>query len=72
YIAAQLNVANGAAMPASVQTSFDAATAMLSSYTPAQAKALKNTNADKAKFTTLGFYLDQYNQGVTGPGHCSE
>jgi hypothetical protein len=61
YIAAQLNMLNGASTPANVQTAFDAATAYFSGGTASRS-------------TILGWasLLDQYNNGIVGPGHCSE
>jgi hypothetical protein len=70
YIAAQLNILNGASVPASVQTAFNQATALLNSKTPAQVDGLKG--AAKAQWTSLAGILDNYNNGLTGPGHCSE
>lgn len=62
WIAARLNVASGAAAPASV-------TAAL-----AEAEALLNgcsiSASDRAGALELSALLDQYNNGVIGPGHC--
>jgi hypothetical protein len=71
YIAAARNAANGATFT-DAQAAFDAATALFQTYTPAQVKAMKNNNAVKQQFITLAFLLDQYNNGITGPGHCTE
>jgi len=70
YIAAQLNMLNGASVPASVQTAFDQATALFNAKTPAQVAALKG--AQRQQWIALAGILDAYNNGVTGPGHCSE
>lgn len=70
YIAAQLNKLDGASVPASVQTALDQATVLFNSKTPAQAGALKG--AQRQQWITLAGVLDAYNNGVTGPGHCSE
>ena len=53
-----------------MQTAFDQATALLASKTPAQVAALKG--AQRQQWTTLAGILDGYNNGLTGPGHCSE
>lgn len=70
YIAAQLNMLNGASVPPAVQTAFDQATALFNTKTPAQVAALKG--AQRQQWITLAGILDAYNNGVTGPGHCSE
>jgi hypothetical protein len=66
YIAAKLNGLNGAAMTA-IQTQFNQATTLFQTYTPAQVKG-----SLKTQFITLASALDRFNQGYTGPGHCSE
>jgi hypothetical protein len=66
YMAAKLNVLDGAS--ASAVTAVLASTETLfNTYTPAQV-----TNANKAQFTSLAATLDSYNNGLIGPGHCSE
>ena len=70
YIAAQLNQLNGASIPADVLTAFNTATGLLSTKTPAQAAALKG--AARNQWVTLATTLDNYNNGITGPGHCTE
>ena len=69
YIAAKLNELAGA----DASSDLTAALNLLSMYTPAQAKALKGAtgNATKAEFVRLAGLLDAYNNGLTGPGHCS-
>lgn len=71
YIAAELNFLAGAYNGA-VDDEFDAAKILLQTYTPAQVAALSNNNDDKKAFTTLGGILDNYNNGIIGPGHCGE
>jgi hypothetical protein len=72
YIAAQLNQFNGAAVPADVLTAFNQATTLLNTYTPAQIAALKGSSPVRQQFLTLAATLDAYNNGIKGPGHCSE
>jgi hypothetical protein len=72
YIAAVLNGLNGASVPADVQTAINTATTLFQTYTPAQIGALKGNNALRTQFLTLANLLDQYNNGLIGPGHCSE
>jgi hypothetical protein len=70
YIAAQLNQLNGSSIPADVLTAFNTATGLFQTKTPADAAALKG--AAKATWVNLATTLDNYNNGITGPGHCSE
>jgi hypothetical protein len=70
YIAAKLNSQNGATLPPNVQTAFNSATSLLSSTTPTQAAGLKG--GAKNTWTTLAGTLASFNEGTTGPGHCSE
>lgn len=71
YIAAELNELNGADFGAA-QAAFDAATALFnnSANTPEFVGGLKG--AAKAEWTSLATILDNYNNGLIGPGHCSE
>jgi hypothetical protein len=71
YIAAKLNFLNGAD-PTDAQAAFDAATTLFNTYTPAQIGALKGNNATRKLFLSLATTLDKYNNGLIGPGHCSE
>lgn len=71
YIAAQLNFLNGAD-PSAAQAAFDQATALLQMYTPAQIGALRGSSALRQQFVSLAGILDNYNNGLIGPGHCSE
>jgi len=71
YIAAELNFLNGAD-PTAAQAAFDAATTLFNTYTPAQIGALKGNNATRKLFLSLATTLDKYNNGLIGPGHCSE
>jgi hypothetical protein len=72
YMAAKLNILNGASVPASVQTAFDQATSLFSTHTPAQIGALRGNNPLRAQFISLAGTLASYNEGALGPGHCSE
>jgi hypothetical protein len=71
YIAAQLNGINGASFT-SIKATFDKATVLLSANTPAQVAALGKASATRQLFISLAGTLDAFNNGVTGPGHCSE
>jgi VCBS repeat-containing protein len=72
YMAARLNVLNGASVPANVQTALNSATSLFGTYTPAQIAALKGNNPVRQQFISLAGILGSYNQGQIGPGHCSE
>jgi hypothetical protein len=69
YIAAKLNGLNGADLSAA-KAAFDEATTLFNTYTPAQAATLKGKA--KTGWTNLATVLDNYNNGLIGPGHCSE
>jgi hypothetical protein len=71
YIAAKLNFLNGSD-PSAAETAYDAATALLNTYTPAQIRALRGSSSLRQQFVSLAATLDDYNNGLIGPGHCSE
>jgi hypothetical protein len=73
YIAAQLNFLNGAD-PTDAQAAFDAATVLFTQYAPGEVSGAKGRNgkALRDQFITLATTLDNYNNGLIGPGHCSE
>jgi hypothetical protein len=74
WIAAYLNMLNGASVPADVQSASVRGKVLLSTYSPAQIMALKGKNATivRTEFIQLSGILDGYNNGIVGPGHCSE
>jgi hypothetical protein len=72
YIAAELNQLNGASIPPEVLEAFNDATALLNTYTPVAIAGLKGNNKTRKEFIDLAGILDDYNNGTTGPGHCSE
>jgi len=67
YIGAKLNQANGADVSAIASTLASAET-WLSGYT----YTATFTKAQKSAMVALASTLDQYNNGLIGPGHCSE
>ena len=71
YIAAELNFLAGA-YDGAVDEEFAEAKALLEMYTPAQVADMENNSAVKKAFTTLGGILDNYNNGIIGPGHCGD
>ncbi len=67
FIAARLNALNGAATTPEVDAAMAWAEGFFNAYTP--------SNAPKDQASLAKAYaatLDQYNNGLTGPGHCSE
>ena len=69
YIAAKLNVLNDADDSA-IATALAQAEALLAATTPATAAGLKG--GAKNTWLNLATTLDRYNNGLIGPGHCSE
>ena len=69
FIAAQLNVLDGASS-ATIAAELAQAAALFSQYGPTHSYWKNKTN--KANATTLAGKLAAYNEGLTGPGHCSE
>jgi hypothetical protein len=74
YIAAELNVLNGAWIPVQALEAWNAATVLFSTYTPDEVAALKGKGGKvlRQQFISLAEILDDYNNGLIGPGHCSE
>jgi hypothetical protein len=74
YMAAKLNVLNGAYNP-TINAQLSAAETLLNTYTPAQIAALKGKNATlvSKQFNELAGKFGAFNEGTTNPaGHCSE
>ncbi|HET9982507.1 MAG TPA: hypothetical protein VFQ38_02930 [Longimicrobiales bacterium] len=73
YMAAVLNGLAGADQSA-VSTALAQATTLFKTYTPAQIAALKGKNGDalRQQFIDLAGTLGKYNEGLIGPGHCTE
>jgi hypothetical protein len=70
YIATKLNRLSGASAPLAVVDAFEDATDLFETTTPAQAAALKG--ATRNAWVSLATLLDRYNNGIIGPGHCTE
>jgi hypothetical protein len=68
-LAAKLNVANGADGSA-VATTISAADTFLAKYNAASWSSL--SKSERQKVVTWASKLDEFNNGVSGPGHCSE
>ncbi|MFW5740421.1 MAG: hypothetical protein ACOC1F_08650 [Myxococcota bacterium] len=69
WIAAQLNQLNGADGSA-IAGEFEEARQQLEMYEPAQMAKVKGQL--RKTVLSLAETLDQYNNGLIGPGHCSE
>lgn len=68
YIAAMLNVRNGASTTLAVDAALAGATTFFKTYSPS-ASLSKQVKAEAQARASL---LDQYNNGLVGPGHCDE
>lgn len=67
YIAAKLNILNGAD-PAAVSAAMAWAETFFNTYTPSSFLP----KAVRSQALSIASLLDQYNNGYIGPGHCSE
>ncbi len=72
YIAAALNVANGASSPEAVDDALALGTDLFNTYTPAEIGGLRGNNSLRKSFIAISKTLDNYNQGKIGPGHCDD
>ena len=74
YIAAKLNQLAGASVPSDVATALTQATGLFETYTPGQVATMKGKagNDLRSQFISLAGLLDAFNNGLIGPGHCSE
>jgi hypothetical protein len=68
YLAAKLNILNGASTTASVDAALSFAESFFGTYTPTAtlSRAVRNSAIAQAEV------LDNYNNGLIGPGHCSK
>ncbi|MDX6409967.1 MAG: hypothetical protein QOE13_3038 [Gaiellaceae bacterium] len=72
YMAAVLNTLNGASTTAAVDSAMSWAKTFFSTRTPAQIGALKGSDPLRAQALAAAATLGSYNEGLIGPGHCSE
>jgi len=70
FIAAGLNQLNEASIPTAALAAYQDATVLFGAYTPAQVKKLRGDARDQ--FVELSGVLDDYNNGLIGPGHCDD
>jgi len=71
YIATELNF-KGGADPGEIQDLFDECTDLFNTYTPADIGSLRGSDPVRQQFLELKNSLDQYNNGIIGPGQCDE
>lgn len=71
YIAAKLNQLNGADFSVA-QSAFDQATALFANAANTPAAVGKLKGSARTTWINLATTLDNYNNGLIGPGHCSE
>jgi hypothetical protein len=84
YIAAKLNVLNGANLPTTLECPVDSknlpsdvsdsinlAESLFNKYTPQQISKLKESDNLRRQFMATASKLENYNNGYIGPGHCS-
>jgi hypothetical protein len=70
YIAAELNVLNGASIPPDALDAWIQAQSLLIAYEGTM--EIPKQTADRELAIHLAEILDAYNNGLIGPGHCSE
>jgi hypothetical protein len=71
YIAAELNQLNGADFTDAAAAFADATTAF-GTWTPGDIEQLRGNDKTRKGFIKLAKVLDDYNNGLIGPGHCDE
>lgn len=72
YMAAKLNVLNGAVPPPSVASAITSAEDFFDTYTPAAFNALGKKHALRTSVLNWAGTLGSFNEGAIGPGHCDE
>jgi hypothetical protein len=70
YIAAELNGLSGASVPAPVAAAMSEAATLFRTYNPLQVAFMRGSNPVRARFVALAAVIEDYNEGVTGPGAC--
>ena len=70
YIAAELNVLNETSIPDDVLEAWLGAKKLFEKYTPAQVAKWRGGQGERREFIRLADILADYNEGITGPGHC--
>ncbi len=70
FIAALLNVANGASSPDDVDAAIALGQDLFNAYSPDEIAPLKGNDPLRKQFLSVNDTLDDYNNGEIGPGHC--
>jgi hypothetical protein len=83
WMAAMLNVENGASVPAEVQDALDDGAALFAAHSPSSLITYATNKSGKtigkketvnttvlSQMSSLASILASYNEGETGPGHC--
>ena len=70
YIAAELNMLNGASMPDEVAAAFLEAAELLDFYDGSM--TIDKSDPNRAVAIELSRILDEYNMGLTEPGSCTD
>jgi hypothetical protein len=70
YVAAVLNMEAGASAPEEVLEAIDAAEELFNTYSPEDVAAWRGNQGERQTFLELASILDDYNNGLIGPGHC--
>ena len=71
YIAAQLNRLNGSDFTVAT-SAFNEATTLLTTYAPRSTQFTSKSSTVRTRAIQLAHTLDDYNNGLIGPGHCTE
>jgi hypothetical protein len=72
WIAAELNQAAGASITGAAAAAFADGEALLAAHTPSEIGALSGDDPLRQQFISAAAVLDDYNNGVIGPGHCDD
>ncbi len=72
YMAAELNILNGATSTSAVDAALVSAKAFFGTYTPANFDLLGKKDPKRSEVIGLAGVLGSYNEGSIGPGHCDE
>jgi hypothetical protein len=72
WIAAKLNNYAGAANPTLVQAAIDSAHTLFSLYSPEDIEELSGNSPLRKTFIYLAGIIEKFNEGIIGPGECSE
>lgn len=72
FIAAVLNVANGASVPAEVEGAITNGEDLFNTYSPEEIDELSGNDPLRKQFLEINDTLDDYNRGEIGPGHCDD